>query len=737
LKMKTSKHYRSPDYCISSHLIFDPTGSKKCSEISELSLYTKYNKEENKDIDNRADVKVLEMKDEPPSKPVVSDVMFCHCCQVKLSDRDEQVSHYKCDWHRYNLHRRMKNLPAILEEEFDYISGDISSISGSDSDDTDHEGSQDEASLKFNELDSVDDEQSTVYNHPKLYFRNKDGDLMSIYRCLIQQKKFPIEDHREIEKKIALLPEKSNWIILMVSSGHFAGAVFNGKDVLEHKTFHRYTIRAKRGTAQSSKDSQGNAPKSAGASLRRHHEAALIQEVQELLTSWSDHIKTCDLVFTRVPVANKIMLFGGKSPAFKKEDPRIRTIPLTTRRPTFNEIKRVHQTLASVENYGKDADLNDFITVMPEKVSKQKKNFGHPGCVNELTLDNQIPDGLYKDTLEMFNGSQVENLVGETGQLKKSESVSRKVKKNFKATIIDSETVCEVKEDDDMIQFRNNVYTACKCGDVSSLKNNILTSNKSGSEKNSTNQDFVVTKTVSVTNSLMESGHAEDTTAIPDLSTVTIKGCIDSDMKNGSSFDIDVAQFLNTSVTDGGTTFLHLASKEGHDEIITTLLECGADPALRDKSGKTPYSLGDTKVRNAFRRFMADFPEKYDYTKAQIPSPLTAEMESEKKLKAAEKRKAKKKAQNEKNKDKKAAEAQFQAEKREKERFLALSDREKRALAAEKRFLQQNANQGTMSPVLSRCWQCGTDITGKVPFEYADYKFCTTKCLREHRSKPL
>ena len=51
------------------------------------------------------------------------------------------------------------------------------------------------------------------------------------------------------------------------------------KEVLQHKTFHRYTVRAKRGTAQGLKDSQNrsHAPKSAGAALRRHNEAALVK----------------------------------------------------------------------------------------------------------------------------------------------------------------------------------------------------------------------------------------------------------------------------------------------------------------------------------------------------------------------------------------------------------------------------------------------------------------------------
>lgn len=46
---------------------------------------------------------------------------------------------------------------------------------------------------------------------------------------------------------------------------------------MQHKTFHRYVVRAKRGTAQSQRDKQGNAPRSAGATLRRYNETALTQ----------------------------------------------------------------------------------------------------------------------------------------------------------------------------------------------------------------------------------------------------------------------------------------------------------------------------------------------------------------------------------------------------------------------------------------------------------------------------
>lgn len=34
-----------------------------------------------------------------------------------------QLGHYKCDWHRYNLHLRLKGLPFVTEEEFEEAAG--------------------------------------------------------------------------------------------------------------------------------------------------------------------------------------------------------------------------------------------------------------------------------------------------------------------------------------------------------------------------------------------------------------------------------------------------------------------------------------------------------------------------------------------------------------------------------------------------------------------------------------
>ena len=66
----------------------------------------------------------------------------------------------------------------------------------------------------------------------------------------------------------------------------------------------------------------------------------------------------------------------------------------------------------------------------------------------------------------------------------------------------------------------------------------------------------------------------------------------------------------------------------------------GCDPTLSDVLGRVAYVLaGDKETRLTFRRFMGANPDSFDYVKAQIPSPLTDEIEKQKLEKAAEKRK--------------------------------------------------------------------------------------------------
>uniref|UniRef100_A0A0R3RJ65 C2H2-type domain-containing protein n=1 Tax=Elaeophora elaphi TaxID=1147741 RepID=A0A0R3RJ65_9BILA len=47
-----------------------------------------------------------------------SNGLTCLCCQVMFRNGDVQREHYKTDWHRYNLKRKITGFPVVTEEQF-------------------------------------------------------------------------------------------------------------------------------------------------------------------------------------------------------------------------------------------------------------------------------------------------------------------------------------------------------------------------------------------------------------------------------------------------------------------------------------------------------------------------------------------------------------------------------------------------------------------------------------------
>ena len=61
---------------------------------------------------------------------------------------------------------------------------------------------------------------------------------------------------------------------------------------------------------------------------------------------------------------------------------------------------------------------------------------------------------------------------------------------------------------------------------------------------------------------------------------------------------------INLPMAQAQVTFLHLACKQGHGKIIQALLDIGADPTIKDKAKKTPYSYcPDKNSRTIFRKY--------------------------------------------------------------------------------------------------------------------------------------
>ena len=57
--------------------------------------------------------------------PVVScpseDSLYCTSCKVALQDRQDQLLHYRLDWHRINLKRKVQGKPPLSAEAFEEI----------------------------------------------------------------------------------------------------------------------------------------------------------------------------------------------------------------------------------------------------------------------------------------------------------------------------------------------------------------------------------------------------------------------------------------------------------------------------------------------------------------------------------------------------------------------------------------------------------------------------------------
>ena len=151
--------------------------------------------------------------------------------------------------------------------------------------------------------------------------------------------------------------------------------------------------------------------RSAGASLRRHNEAALMTEMRDLMTSWSHYCAEAHCIFIQTPKHNRGLLVGekgGKAP-FVRGDPRLRHLPFPTRRPTLKEVQAAHTRLASIyvgvakgegsggerssKNESRGRKRND-VDVNPPKLSNSCADVGGPdvGGPDVGSLDVGGPD---------------------------------------------------------------------------------------------------------------------------------------------------------------------------------------------------------------------------------------------------------------------------------------------------------------------------------------------------------
>lgn len=336
----------------------------------------------------------------PVVKPITKSkrVYSCTSCRIeKFSDGNgDYRSHFKSDFHKFNLKRVIKGLDPVDELQFsklisenrdsktekagtnDEEHSDSSSDSGSDSD-SESEERNDDGNDAQDELDTIieaevqnlnirdDDSDAGVVSHlntqsPLVFLRSSklpEGKVFGVYKCLFSKNglQHPL-------KSISTWKEQDQSqkfsVLFMIGGGHFAGAIVSHQRVassgnsgkksklsvqeqsvqfLEQKTFHRYTTRRKQGGSQSANDNAKGKANSAGSTLRRYNEAALKSDVQSLLKDWEPYISKAENIFIRAKSVSDRKIFLDNT-CISKDDSRLKSFPFTTMRPTSHELKR-------------------------------------------------------------------------------------------------------------------------------------------------------------------------------------------------------------------------------------------------------------------------------------------------------------------------------------------------------------------------------------------------------------
>eukprot|EP00744_Colponema_vietnamica_P007074 GILI01010214.1.p1 GENE.GILI01010214.1~~GILI01010214.1.p1 ORF type:complete len:397 (-),score=77.97 GILI01010214.1:34-1134(-) len=170
----------------------------------------------------------------------------------------------------------------------------------------------------------------------------------------------------------ALLEKKGGvWVVILCHGGNFAGAVYDQGVCIAHKTDHRYVVRKQAGQRQVSCD-KSYFPKSGGAHMRRYNETKHQEHIADVLEEWTEYLQQADLIFIHAPGINKSFFLGDHTP-IRPTDPRIRSIPLTSAKPTFSEVQRVFDELFSAELWlsVEDAFAGDYERRRMEKNARK------------------------------------------------------------------------------------------------------------------------------------------------------------------------------------------------------------------------------------------------------------------------------------------------------------------------------------------------------------------------------
>jgi len=659
-----------------------------------------------------------------PSDPAARS---CTACCLLFADSAAQVQHCKSAAHRASLRRHLKGLPAKPVkhdekgrggdgdgggEEASSDSSGSESENGSESEEGDEQEKElqeqekeqhweeQEAALKTGKPNtSASTSEGTVYwgafsarDGLQATFRGARGGKwqFSVNSLLLQIpaiEEVATNPWKNLAAVSAELQARPVWVVLILRSGKFAGAVYDGDTVLEHKIFRRYTRRAKAGGAQSAHDKKGGKAQSAGAMMRRAGEEALKADVSKLLQAWRAHLDAASAILVSVPNAMRSILLeeGASSAVLKKGDPRMLSVPFQVRQPTFAEAQVVHARCSSV-----------IFTLMGSEVGRKSVKFDSDSVVTGTSEKaDELSDAL--EHLAVEAARQSEQTRQELWQSRVRERERRREKQ--------AQRLRRQHGEQNQLQLEAD-FAAQACPLSAALFLHI---------------------------------RAEDTDAVKAL----LKGLhlIDAPlMRQDSGGSVASAQSFASSTGECEdlqsvlrrpddlhtlSTPLHYAAEMGCGDICALLLEAGADPGASDARGRGPYTVArDKATRDAFRRSRARLEQSgtfsWEWDAAGVGPGLSEDIEAARREALREKEKEKKRRAKQRKQEQAATDARVQRDD---------------ALAKEKYEQEREGVIASTIAAAGECAQCGKGLYKIKAFALSDAKCCSADCVMKLRRR--